>query len=236
MLRLLPRTGLALLAILALALAAMTADAAAPRTCTKPKPKFRDGSIRIQTKIGSLGNQQWFICSATIRRPKLWNDQGQYIQDTDARFRRFGNRVAYSWVWDDGEGAGWEIGWVHVRTARTVLTDVDFDDVRDSAGIETAAVASNGAMAYLEDVDTVGASPQRIGYAPFTAKRDLGKPRVIVEKPGEVDPKSLRVTRTVVSWITKSGEPRSVPVPAGATRATAGSDTRRRTRIRSARG
>jgi hypothetical protein len=210
-----PRTGLALLAVLALTLAVTTAEARAPRTCTKPKPKFRDGSIRIQTTIGSLGNQQWFICSSTIRRPKLWNDQGQYIQDTAASFRRFGNRVAYSWIWDDGAGAGWEIGWVDVRTARAELTDVDFDDVADSAGVDAVAVASNGAMAYLEDVEgPAGTSPQRIGYAPLTAKRGLGTPRVIVEKPGEVDPKSLKITRTVVSWTTKSGEPRSVPVPA----------------------
>lgn len=211
-----PRSAfIALVAVLGLALVAAGADGRAPRSCAKPKPQFRDGSIRIQTTMGRLGNQQWYICSATLRRPRIFYDGSEGVATTEAHFRRFGNRVAYWWIWDTGGGGGWELGWVHARTARARDTAVDFDDALDSEGIAAAAVATNGAMAYLECVDTgSGTSAQRVGYAPPGARGRLGRPRTLVDVPaGNIDPRSLTTTRSVVSWTTTSGEPGSARIP-----------------------
>ncbi|MEA2425052.1 MAG: hypothetical protein QOH13_1462 [Thermoleophilaceae bacterium] len=218
---------LALTAVLGVGVATARVGAAAPRTCSSSRPVFKDGRVKVFKSLGSLDNQRWYLCSAKIHSPKLFKNENQYIEDSEAKFRRFGDRVGYSWVWDDGAGGGWEVGWVDVNTAKARWTFVDFDDV-DSEGIDGVAVGPRGGIAYIEHVPgSGGAFSQRIGYAPVRGKL-FGKRRHLADVPaGDVDPASLRLSGTKVSWTTTGGMPGEAVIGAAAAGSTPGGRVRR---------
>ena len=204
------------LAAAALAAAPAASHARARLTCHSHHPKFHDGRIKVFTRIGPLDNQRWFLCSARFRHPKLFLDEGQYIEDSQIHLRRFGNRIGYGWVWDDGAGGGWEVGWVDVRSAFSPATAVDFDDLQDSLGIKGVAVGKRGDMAYLEGTEANPNSPlpgERVGYVPVRGK-GLGRPRTLMDVPtADVLPGTLALSSTQVTWKTKGGTPGFAQLP-----------------------
>jgi hypothetical protein len=210
----------ALVAIAVAALFAPTAHAANPKTCKSPKPVYRDGAVRIWKGVGRFHNQVWWICSSSIRKPRLFNNQGPFfVEDTGWTFRRFGLRVGYSWDWDNGEDGGWEIGWVGTRTGRLHAVVISVDDRNDTQGIQGVAVAHDGSMAFVEGVDisqpgeTTARFAQRIGVSMMGAK-DLRQPRNVTRvDENNVDPKTLQFDGQTISWMTKDGQPGSAQLP-----------------------
>jgi hypothetical protein len=203
------RALLAAVAIVAsLAFLAAPAAAKKPRTCSSPGAVFTDGAVRIWTRVGPLDNQQWWICSAQLRKPRLWNDQGQYIEDSEWQFHRFGDRIGYTWTWDDGAGADWEIGWVDVRNAGNKAYFIDYDDRSDSAGVETIAVAPNGDVAFLEQLgaERTGDQMEMIGVAKAGRKGLAEQLPLAVVPDWTIDPKSFEFDGTSASWRTKDGQ------------------------------
>ena len=210
----------ALLSIAVGALLAPAAHAAAPKTCSSPKPVYRDGAIRIWKSFGRYHNQRWWICSRAIRKPRLFNDQGPfYVEDTGWTFRRFGPRVGYSWDWDNGEDAGWEIGWVGTRTGHLHAVVISVDDRNDTQGIQGVAVAPDGSMAFVElfeyrkTGETDFSTGQRIGVS-LMGSKDLRKPKNVTRiDENNVDPKTLQFDGQTISWMTKDGQPGSAQLP-----------------------
>ena len=210
----------ALLSIAVGALLAPAAHAAAPKTCSSPKPVYRDGAIRIWKSFGRYHNQRWWICSGTIRKPRLFNDQGPfYVEDSDWTFRRFGLRVGYGWTWDNGEDAGWEIGWVGTRTGRLHAFVISVDDRNDTEGIQGVAIAPDGSMAFVElfDVITPGQRDrraQRIGVSRIGPKGGLRMPKNVTRiDENNVDPATLQFDGQTISWMTTDGQPGSAQLP-----------------------
>jgi hypothetical protein len=207
----------ALVSLVLSALIAPAASAAAPKTCKSPKPVFRDGQVRIWKGVGRYHEQRWWICSRSIRKPKLWNDQGPFfVEDTEWTFRRFGSRIGYSWTWDNGEDSGWEIGWVGTHTGRLHAFVVSVDDRNDTQGIQGVAVAPDGSVAFLELVDvtapgsTESTAAQRIAVCRL-GRKDLGKPRNVARiDENNVDPKTLTFDGEMVTWLTTDGQPGAV--------------------------
>jgi hypothetical protein len=209
----------ALTVIAVAVLFAPAAHAANPKTCKSPKPVFRDGGVRIWRGAGRFQNQIWWICSHSIRKPLLFNNQGPFfVEDTGWIFRRFGSRIGYAWDWDNGEDGGWEIGWVGTRTGRLKAFVISIDDRNDTEGIKGVAVAPDGSMAFVEAFDVfMSGQPQRpaqrIGVS-VLGRKDLRKPKTVARiDENNVDPTTLAFDGQTVTWMTKDGQPGSAQLP-----------------------
>jgi hypothetical protein len=195
---------------------AIAASPAQARLTCHSHARFRDGSVKVLTRYGKADDQQWFLCTARFRRPKLFLDEGASTVDLEPHFRRFGNRIGYAWLWSSNPNGGWEMGWVDVRTAFSPAVSVSFNNVKDSLGIKGFAVGARGDMAYLEGVGSNARHPrgaERIGYVPVRGK-GLGNPRTLVRFPApQIRPGSLALSPTRVTWTEKSGAPGSTQLP-----------------------
>jgi hypothetical protein len=198
------------------AVMAIVASPAQARLTCRSHARFHDGSIKVLTRYGKADDQQWFLCSASFSRPKLFLDEGASTIDLEPHFKRFGNRVGYAWLWSSNPNGGWEMGWVDVRTAFSPAVSVSFNNVKDSLGIKGFAVGARGDMAYLEGVGSNAKHPrgaERIGYVPVRGK-GLGNPRTVVRfRAPRVRPGSLLLSPTAITWTTRSGAPGSTKVP-----------------------
>ena len=92
--------------ILAAALAPSANGQPPLRSCNAPHPKFQSGTVKIYATTGRLRDRIWWVCSARLRTPHVFNDDGTDIRDSNVHFRRFGHRVAYFWRWDGGGASG----------------------------------------------------------------------------------------------------------------------------------
>ena len=195
---------------------AIAASPAQARLTCHSHARFHDGSVKVLTRYGKADDQQWFLCSARFRRPKLFLDEGASVIDFEPHFKRFGNRVGYAWLWSSNPNGGWEMGWVDVRTAFSPAVSVSFEDVRDSLGIKGLAVGPRGDMAYLEGGGSNAKHPrgtERIGYVPVLGK-GLGNPRTLVHfRSPRVRPGSLSLSTMRIAWTAKSGAPGSTRIP-----------------------
>jgi len=205
---------IALLFVLA-GMAIAPSPAEAHLTCHS-RARFHDGGVKILTRYGKADNQQWFLCSARFRRPRLFLDEGASVIDFEPHFKRFGDRIGYAWLWSSNPNGGWEMGWVDVRTAFSPALSVSFEDVKDSLGIKGFAVGARGDMAYLEGVGSNAKHPrgaERIGYVPVRG-RGLGDPHTLVRFGSpRVRPGSLSLSSMRIAWTTKSGAPGSARIP-----------------------
>ena len=201
----------ALLSVVVAMLVAPVASAGVPKTCAAKKPAFTDGQVRIWTAVDRFDNQRWWICSRWIRKPKMWNDQGGgefSVSDSDWTLRRFGSRIAYSWTWDNGDDAGWEIGWVGARSGAARSFATSFDARPNGKGVEGFALAPDGSMAFVERLEAA----QQLGVATL-GKFGLGHARNVEQvADNNVDPKTLAWDGTTIMWTTTGGQPGSVTV------------------------
>ena len=201
------------LSIAAAALATSPAQAGfqPPRDCRAGKTIFRDGPVRLFRIAGSIdGEQAWrhYVCSATIRTPKRFNETSPGLDETLSTFRHSGRRVAYVTVLIGGESFNQAIGWVDVRTG---LRRLAYIRTRDEGPIVLAVAADErGGIAYLQDTFDDGS--QRIGYARLRPDGRLAVPRPRARAEARsVIPGSLAVSRGRITWETRAGESGSVP-------------------------
>lgn len=202
-----------LLAAAALAAAAAPAQAGfePARDCAAGKTVFRDGQARLFRIAGSIdGEQAWrhYVCSATIRTPRRFNETSPGADETLSTFRRSGRRVAYVDTVTGGESFDQAIGTVDLRTGRRRLTWIRDRD--EGPTVLAVAADGRGGIAYLQDTFDDGA--QRIGYARLRPDGRLAVPRPRARVQGRsVLPHSLAVSGGLITWETRSGETGAVP-------------------------
>jgi hypothetical protein len=190
--------------VLALAvLAVIPARADAHVSCNAGKTLFREGKTRV---FQSRDRTSWYVCSAWLRRPRLFAEGNDGSLDATYSFRRTGRRVAFVWSWVGGDDLGWGASWVDISTGRSKYVEINPTDAVPYGEGETVVAGADGSVAFVETVEGGGFA---IGYAPFAAGR-FGPPRVLVEN-ADIVPASLAIAGGTVTWRT-TGESRSVPI------------------------
>jgi hypothetical protein len=204
-----------LLAVAAAVLAAAPADAAfeRPRSCRSGEGIFREGPVRLFRTEGTIAGEQafrFYVCSARIRRPRLFNETSPGLDETISTLRRSGRRVAFVSTLIGGESFDQVLGWVDLNTGRSRLTGIRDED--EGATVLAVVPDARGGIAYLQEAFDDGA--QRIGYARVFRNGQLGVPRpraLVADSP--VVPRSLAVSGTTITWMTESGTAGSVSTP-----------------------
>jgi hypothetical protein len=202
---------LAVLARLALAvalLAALPASADAHMSCNAGKTLFREGKTRI---FQSRDRTSWYVCSAWLRRPRLFAEGNEGSLDSTYAFRRSGRRVAFVWGWVGGDDLGWGATWVDVSTGRQKYVEVNPTVGVPFGDGEAVVAGEDGSVAFVETVENSGGK-LIIGYAPFAAGR-FGAPRVVVPD-ADVVPASLSLSGDTIAWRTNAGAQMSARVSA----------------------
>ncbi len=193
--------------VIALAvLAVIPARADAHMSCNAGKTLFHEGKTRI---FQSRDTTSWYVCSAWLRRPRLFAEGNEGSLDSTYAFRRTGRRVAFVWGWVGGDNLGWGASWVDVSTGRSKYVEINPKVDVPSGDGESVVAAADGSVAFVETVEN-GGGRVIIGYAPFAAGR-FGPPRVVVDDADAV-PASLTLNGTTIGWRTTGGESRSVPI------------------------
>ncbi len=193
--------------VLALAvLAVIPARADAHMSCNAGKTLFHEGKTRV---FQSRDRTSWYVCSAWLRRPRLFAEGNEGSLDSTYSFRRTGRRVAFVWGWVGGDDLGWGASWVDVSTGRSNYVEINpSGDVPYGDG-ETVFAGPDGSVAFVEKVEGGGFE---IGYAPYAAGR-FGPPRVVVAE-ADVVPASLTLSGTAIGWRTTAGAQMSARVSA----------------------
>ena len=199
------------IALAVAALALLPARADAHMSCSAGKTLFHEGKTRV---FQSRDRTSWYVCSAWLRRPRLFAEGNEGALDATYAFRRTGRRVAFVWNWVGGDDLGWGASWVDVSSGRSKYVEVNpVFDLPDGEG-ETVVAGADGSVAFVEKVDGGGLA---IGYAPFAAGR-FGSPRVLVSD-ADVVPASLSLRGTTIVWQTTAGAHMSAQVDAVAAQA-----------------
>jgi hypothetical protein len=213
--RFLARGAAAAMLVLSIAAAAFAPSPAQagfqpPRDCRSGTTIFRDGPVRLLRIAGSVdGEQAWrhYVCSATIRTPKRFNETSPGSDETLSAFRRSGRRVAYVTTVAGGESFDQALGWVDLRTGLRRLAWIRARD--EGPTVLAVAAGERGGIAYLQDSFDDGA--QRIGYARLRPDGRLAVPRPRARVEGSrVIPSSLAVSHGRITWETRAGESGSV--------------------------
>lgn len=176
-----------------------------PRTCRSGEGIFREGPVRLFRIEGTVaGEQAWryYVCSARIRRPKLFNETSPGTDETLSTFRRSGRRVAFVTTLLGGESFEQVLGWVDLHTGRRRSTAIGSED--EGPTVLAVVADARGGIAYLQDRFDDGA--QRIGYARVRRDGQLGvpRPRALVHG-SRVVRRSLAVSGATITWTTRSG-------------------------------
>jgi hypothetical protein len=182
-----------------------------PRTCRSGEGIFREGPVRRFRIEGTIaGEQAWryYVCSARIRRPRLFNETSPGTDETLSTFRRSGRRVAFVSTLLGGESFEQVLGWVDLHTGRRRLTSIEGED--EGPTVLAVVADARGGIAYLQERFDDGA--QRIGYARRWRNGELGapRPRALVEGSAVV-PCSLAVSGATITWRTRSGTAGTAP-------------------------
>ena len=192
--------------LLALAvLAVIPARADAHVSCNAGKTLFHEGKTRV---FQSRDKTSWYVCSAWLRRPRLFAQGNDGSLDSTYSFRRTGRRVAFVWSWVGGDDLGWGASWVDVSTGRSKYIEVNPSEFPFGEG-EAVAAGSDGSVAFVEKVETGGLA---IGYAPFAAGR-FGDPQLVVSD-ADIVPESLSLSGDTIGWRTTAGAQMSARVNA----------------------
>lgn len=158
--------------------------------------------FRIEGTVAGEQAFRYYVCSAHIRRPKVFNETSPGLDETLSTFRRSGRRVAFVQTLIGGESYDQVLGWVDLRTGRRRLTGLSRDD--DGPTVLAVVADARGGIAYLQERFDDGA--QRVGYARVLPDGELGAPRArALVRGSAVVPRSLAVCGTVITWRTRSG-------------------------------
>jgi hypothetical protein len=168
---------------------------AKPVDCHSGQTRFHAGRTRIfRTQVG-----RWYVCSAQVRRPRLFAGENGGRIDSLRAFRRFGERVAFAWHETTSDEGGWLAAWIDPRTAAVRYTGV-------AGTLQAVAADADGAIAFV----ALDGPEQQIGNA-RNGVHGLGSARVLTSAT-DVVPGSLALANGIVTWTTTSGMPGSAPI------------------------
>jgi hypothetical protein len=230
--RTLPATVLAL-AILGsqpLGTSVASVKAAIPPTCQSGRTLFARSAVRVfffssYDAIDKGIHQRILICLGHAIKPSVLYDNGPFNGVGAYDFHILGSRLGF--VADDegiSNGSETDIGWVDLRTgdvrkgALNAGVDADRKDPLLPLGSIGYAIDPEGTVAVITGhaCQVVAVLPVRA--KPFEYAYRLGPPLVRFTAPkGGLDPSSVAISATTISWQTVGGAPGSVPRSGGST-------------------
>jgi hypothetical protein len=202
-------------------------------SCRSGKTEFRKGALRIfnvSTKDPQSGgvHQRLLMCTSHVRRPRLIVDGGPESEILPGTFALQGTRLGFDVqtvaLMNPVPLAPTEVGWIDVRRGPARLGLLN-------AGVEPQyaepsepllpvdnvhfAIAPDGSMAVIAGAQS-GCQVVAVLTLPATRSRHLKPPEVLyTAKNGGLDPASLTINATTVSWKTTGGSPGSALRSAG---------------------
>jgi hypothetical protein len=208
----------------------VAAKAATPPTCQSGRTLFERGAVRVfffssYDAVDKGTHDRILICLAHSTKPSTLYDLGPFNGVGAYDFHVFGSRLGF--VADDeglSNGSETDIGWVDLRTGDVrfgPLNDGDNADKKDPLlplGSIGYAIDPNGTVAVI-----TGHACQVVAVLAVRAKRyeydyRLGPPLVRFTAPkGGLDPTSVAITATAVTWRTVGGAADSVGRSGGLT-------------------
>lgn len=166
----------------------------------------------------------FYVCRRRARTPRIFRQGGPYTTETTSGFRVFGTRLGFI-VRSEGiqSGSETEVGWIDLRIGRvrTGLINASeglANESEEQRGLPRVpdlrldyAIANDGTVAVLGE----GGEPREWEVCLLPVKpRSLGPPHeLFVTQAGQegLDPDSIEISETTVSWRTKSGQLDSAP-------------------------
>ena len=194
---------------------------------------FREDGVRAFVVVrqfeggrgqSSSSYKTFYICSPALRAPRRFEQGAPFTRETLSGFKIFGDRLGFV-AHSEGvqSGAETEVGWVDFRIGRVRSGRINASEglqneseeepglPRVPAGNVHYAIAGDGTVAVLGE----GGDPTEWEVCLLPVKlHSLGPPRpLFIAKPGQegLDPHSLAITDTSVTWRMKNGQPASAP-------------------------
>jgi hypothetical protein len=220
-----------LLGILTIA-APTRANAGQTPSCRAGKTVFHHGAIRAFVITSNFGRstqegskvKTFYVCSATLRRPHVFDRSAPFTFEDLYDYRLFGERLGFIWSSSGVQsGSGEGVGWVNLRTGRAKQGAINeseglSEEDEEEPGLPRIpiddvnyAIATDGTVAVLGEQ----LEPNEWEVAELAVKpRALAAPRRLlrVKAPAEgLAVASLAITATSVTWTTRSGLPGTAP-------------------------
>lgn len=220
------RPALALASATAAALLAFAPAAGAasrpPLRCRSGTTVFQQGSVRAFYTRHHLRSQpsltwrSYYACSEEVRRPRLIYESSPATYTHVYGFRIFGERLGFV-VTSEGYAGGGEalVAWLDLRIGqlRTGLINVNEEQYTPASapkvpiGRVRFVIAPDGAVAVLgEDGPEQEIVLLRVGSSKLRPPL-----RLLYTQTGAVEPSSLAISETTVSWRTRAGQEESAP-------------------------
>jgi hypothetical protein len=216
---------LATLAAIATPTLVGTAEAASRTTldCRSGKTVFHEGSVRafyLKHHLRSQPSLTWrsyYACRPGSRKPRLLYESSPATFTDVYGFRIFGVRLGFV-VTTEGYGGGGDalVGWFDLRIGqlRSGVINVNEEQYTPATaphvpiGEIRYAIAPNGTVAVLGEDEP----EQEIALLTVGASKLRAPVRLFYTTTGSVDPSSLAISETAVTWRTRSGQTESAPI------------------------
>ena len=216
---------LATLAAIATPTLVGSADASSRTTlnCRSGNTVFHEGSVRgfyVKHRLRSQPSLTWrsyYACRPGSGKPRLLYESSPATFTHVYGFRIFGIRLGFV-VTSEGYAGGGEaiVGWFDLRIGqlRTGLINVNEEQYTPTTaphvpiGEVRYAIAPNGSVAVLGEDEP----EQEIALLTVAASKLRAPVRLFYTTTGSVDPSSLAISETAVTWKTRSGQEESAPI------------------------
>jgi hypothetical protein len=216
---------LATLAAIATPTLVGSADAASRTTldCRSGTTVFHEGSVRafyLKHHLRSQPSLTWrsyYACRPGSRKPRLLYESSPATFTHVYGFRIFGMRLGFV-VTSEGYAGGGEaiVGWFDLRIGqlRTGLINVNEEQYTPPTaphvpiGEVRYAIAPDGTVAVLGEDEP----EQEIALLKVGKSSLLAPVRLFYTATGSVDPTSLAISETAVTWRTRAGQEESAPI------------------------
>jgi len=220
------------LAAVALALAAGSAGITGAASahgvrvsCRSGRTLFRSHGVRaflITSYFAERGYrspyQTFYVCRPHSPRPRAIFDGDPFTRAEASGFRVFGVRLGFV-IHSEGfsNGSATWVGWLDLRIGRLRVGLINAGEnaepgeplVLDS--YVTFAIADDGAVAVMGSEAARGSLQQEVDLLEVAANA-LGPPKpLFMTSRGGLDPSSIAITGTSVTWRTATGQVQSVP-------------------------
>jgi hypothetical protein len=208
-------------------------------SCRSGRTEFHKGAVRafmVSSVDRATGgpHERLLMCSSAYGKPRLMDDGGGDAEIAPIRFALQGKRLAFELQWNSlmspGPLVATEVGWIDLRggparfgTISDAIEPIETvyvlpEDVLLPVYKVNFAVAPDGWMAVI-DRAREGACQLVAVLANTSRSGRLGVPHVLYTAlRGGLDPASLKIDDTTVTWKTTSGSPgmalRSAGTPA----------------------